>query len=172
MNLSVVRQELLPHLQAIESAIGNPSEGLPEDVFLFLTRVTPMINVDLLIQNEAHQTLFTWRDDGYNLPGWHIPGGIIRYKETAADRICAVARLELGTRVAFDPMPLTVREVIRPSFKNRAHFVSLLFRCSLTAPPDPAMAFLEGSPSPGEWAWHYGCPDNIIEVHRMHSSFF
>jgi colanic acid biosynthesis protein WcaH len=33
------------------------------------------------------RTLLTWRDDESFGAGWHVPGGIIRYKETAADRI-------------------------------------------------------------------------------------
>lgn len=66
-------------IDLLESLIKNPSKGLPEDIFLFVTRITPMISVDLLIKNEQNQTLLTWRDDGYWPAGWHIPGSIIRY---------------------------------------------------------------------------------------------
>lgn len=42
-----------PLIAPLEAAIGDPCQGLPEEVFLFVSRVTPMINVDLLIQDEA-----------------------------------------------------------------------------------------------------------------------
>ena len=72
-------------INQIESSIENPSNGLPEDIFLLISRLTPLINVDLLIKNEQNHTLLTWRDDGYYPPGWHVPGGIIRFKETIAE---------------------------------------------------------------------------------------
>lgn len=40
--------------------------------------------------------------------GWHVSGGIIRYKETAEDRIRATVRRELGAEVA--EMPARVEE--------------------------------------------------------------
>ena len=96
-----------------EAALGDPRQGLPEEVFLFASRITPLINVDLLIQDDAGRTLLTWRDDELG-QGWHIPGGIIRYKETSAERIRECARLELGAEVSFDAAPLLVLETIRP----------------------------------------------------------
>ena len=84
------------HLQAIESTINDPQEGLPEVVFLFVTRHTPMINVDLLIRDAEGRVLLTWRDDGYeHSPGWHIPGGIIRYKCQATSETDPLAPLKL-----------------------------------------------------------------------------
>src|ERR1035437_9224010 len=96
----------------LESSIENPSKGLPEDIFLFVSKITPLVNVDLLIKNKQGQTLLTWRDDGYYPPGWHIPGGIIRFKETAHARINAVASIELGARVKFRKDPLAIHEFI------------------------------------------------------------
>lgn len=159
-------------IEQLETAAGDPRMGLPEDVFLFVTRLTPMINVDLLIRDLEGRTLLTWRDDGYEYsPGWHIPGGIIRYKESSADRIQAVARIELGTTVHFQPEPLTIREVIHPVRKNRGHFISILYLCELTGPLDEAHHFAAGEPSPGQWAWHSQCPPNLIPVHDMYRPF-
>jgi len=64
-------------------------------VFALVSRVTPLVNVDLLIKDEQRRTLLTWRDDEFFGAGWHVPGEIIRYKESAADRIRTCARLEL-----------------------------------------------------------------------------
>lgn len=80
-------------IAAFEAYCPDPRSGLPEVVFLLMTRLTPMVNVDLLIQDPTGRTLLTWWDDSYHGAGWHIPGGIIRLKETAAQRIAAVGRL-------------------------------------------------------------------------------
>ncbi len=158
-------------IDLLESQIENPSEGLPEELFLFVTGITPMINVDLLIKNRRNQTLLTWRDDGFYPPGWHVPGGIIRYKETIADRIGAVAASELGSEVEFKPEPLAINQVIHPSRRARGHFISLLYECTLMRALDQARRYEKGIPKPGEWAWHDECPSDIISVHEMYRKF-
>lgn len=163
-----------PTVAALEAMIPNPHDGLPDDVFLFATRITPMINVDLLIKNDAGQTLLTWRAHTlYYTPGWHVPGGIVRYKESLAQRVHAVAQAELGAEVAFDAAPIAIREVIQPpERRNRGHFISLLFRCRLLSPPDEALRYRGGATGANEWQWHDRCPDNLLSVHAMYRDFF
>jgi len=163
--------EIKKIIDLLESLIKNPQEGLPEDIFLFVSRITPMINVDLLIKNEQNHTLLTWRDDGYYPAGWHIPGGIVRYKETISDRINAVAKRELGAEVKFKNVPLAINEVILSSIRNRSHFISLLYECTLISPLNKNLKFKKGIPKPGEWAWHNKCPKDIISVHQMYGKF-
>ena len=40
-------------VREIERAAVHPETGLPDEVFRLVTKLTPMINVDLLIKNEA-----------------------------------------------------------------------------------------------------------------------
>ncbi|MBF0560148.1 MAG: NUDIX hydrolase [Nitrospirae bacterium] len=155
----------------IESVVEDPSLGLPEDVFLFVSRITPLVNVDLLIRNDEGQTLLSWRDDGYWTPGWHVPGGIIRYREKFADRIRAVAKTELGAEVAFEQTPVAINELFHPARKNRGHFISLLYRCSLLTPLDERLRYRSGSPLPGQLMWHDKCPENIIAVHEVYREY-
>jgi colanic acid biosynthesis protein WcaH len=155
----------------IDSLIEDPRRGLPEDLFLFASRITPMVNVDLLIKNEKGQTLLTWRDDGYWKPGWHIPGGIIRYQEQIAERIRAVAKTEFGAEVAFKPVPLAIKEIINPIRRVRGHFISFLYQCSLTAGPDSRLKYQSGEPLRNQWKWHKACPENIIPVHEIYREF-
>src|SRR5712691_7460393 len=122
---------------SLHDAIPDPRAGLPEEVFLFVSRITPLVNVDLLIQDDAGRTLLTWRDDESFGQGWHVPGGIIRYKQTTAESIRDCARRELDAEVTFDAEPLLVSDTIRPC-RNRGHFVSLLYRCRLMTPPEPS----------------------------------
>lgn len=157
-------------VQRLEEGIHDPTRGLPDPVFRLVSSITAMVNVDLLIRNARGQTLLTWRDDG-RWSGWHVPGGIIRYKEKLADRVHAVAAGELGTTVRIVSRPLAVNEIIHPEWKTRGHFISFLFECRLTGKPDPALRYLEGRPQAGQWAWHDGAPADLIGVHEMYRTF-
>jgi len=158
-------------ITVLEATCVNPSSGLPEAVFLLLTRLTPMVNVDLLIQNDAGHTLLTWREDIYHGNGWHIPGGIIRLKETAADRITAVARLELGCQLTHEGSPMAIKEFIAKHQLNRGHCVSLLYRCRLMTPPSEKLEYPGGSPQPGMYAYFDRVPDDLLGVHNMYRDF-
>jgi len=132
--------ERLSHLQRVvdelETLIPSPEQGLPEPVFCLLSRLTPLVSVDLLIKDLVGRTLLTWRHDGSYGPGWHVPGGIVRYKETTAHRIQEVARVELGAQVDFEADPVSVHEIFRRTRTDRGHIVSMLFRCRLLTIPD------------------------------------
>jgi ADP-ribose pyrophosphatase YjhB (NUDIX family) len=155
----------------LKSLIADPAAGLPEDLWLFLSSITPMVNVDLLIRDDGRGTLLTWRDDGYYPPSWHVPGGIVRYREKLETRITAVARSELGTEVSFRPEPLAVSEIVVPERSVRGHFISFLYECRLLGPPAEALRYKEGPPRPGQWAWHEDCPENLISVHEIYRKY-
>jgi colanic acid biosynthesis protein WcaH len=162
--------DLRTHLSIVESAVGDPRDGLPADVFLFISRITPLINVDLLIQDNG-RTLLTWRDDEFFGAGWHVPGGIIRFKESAADRIRACAGEELGAAVSSEDVPLLMSETILGQ-DTRGHHVSLLFRCRLLSPPADARRAASDPPSSGQWRWHDRCPPDLIESQGQYARFF
>lgn len=164
--------ELPDLITELESRGGNPAHGLPDEVFRLVSRFTPLVNVDLLIRNDAGQTLLTWRHDEYCGPGWHVPGGIIRFKEKIADRIAAVAAGELGAAVRFAAEPVAMHEVFAKSRDTRGHFISLLYRCELATPPDAALAAADAATARhGQWAWHTRCPDNMIGVHAIYRQY-
>ena len=159
-------------INIIEKKIIDPSIKLPENIFLFVSRITPLINVDLLIKNDLNQTLLTWRQPGQTYKeGWHVPGGIIRYKEKIKDRINAVAANELKCSVVFKKTPISINQLMLNQ-KNRGHFISLLFACKLTTKPDAKIHYVTGNPKIGEWSWHNVCPKNIIIPHKMYKKFF
>lgn len=168
MNTDTVLQALAGQLLA---HTGNPREGLPGPVFRLVSQLTPLVNVDLLIQDDAGRTLLTWRADEFYGPGWHIPGGIIRFKETSATRIAQVARSELGCTVDFDPTPITLHEVMASERDVRGHFISLLYGCRLRTPPAPALHARHNPPQSGQWQWHDACPASLIRVHEMYRPY-
>ena len=155
----------------LEKYIRNPKKGLPHNFFLFLSRVTPLINVDLLIKNKKNETLLTWRNRGEKYPaGWHVPGGIIRFKEKTSVRIRKVAKLELGTKVTFINKPISINE-IHLNQKNRSHFVSLLYLCFLKKKLNNKLKFNNGTPKNGQWSWFKKTPKNLIKTHKIYKKF-
>ena len=160
-------KDLKFHLDKALVQIKNAKDGLPLDAFYFVSQLTPLINVDLLIKNKKGQALLTWRNDQFYGPAWHIPGGIIRFKEKIEDRIVKVAQLELGVSVRFAPEPIHVRGLINTERDVRGHFISLLFLCELTSDPLQEKAYIKGDPKPGEWAWHNGAPKDLLKVHEV-----
>jgi ADP-ribose pyrophosphatase YjhB (NUDIX family) len=158
------------HIKAIEEAVGDPTKGLPQAVFDLVGRLSPVLNVDLLIRNERRETLLTWRhDELYH--GWHIPGGVVRFKEQMAQRVAEVARTELGATVTMNPDPAAITQIINPSRNARGHFVAFLFECQLTSPLDAALRHDGGAPRPGQWAWHASYPPDMIDAHEIYRRF-
>lgn len=156
---------------AIERSLGSARSGLPEDVFEFVSRLTPLVNVDLLITDARGCTLLTWRDDRFYGPGWHVPGSVIRFKERALERVHACARAELGSDVDVEPVPLFVMESIADR-RTRGHLISLLFRCRLISALDESRRVRDARPSPGQWQWHAACPRDLIPEQAPYAAFF
>lgn len=156
-------------IKFLEKQISNPSFGLPEDFFLFISRVTPMVNVDLLIKDEKGRTLLSWRNDEFHEHGWHIPGGVVRFKEKLEKRIEKVAETEIGTKIKFDPAPLAINQIILRR-KTRGHFISLLYKCFLSSKFFPKNEGLTNNDQ-GYLKWHDSCPKNLLKVQKMYKNF-
>ena len=105
-------------IKFLDKQVLNPSAGLPDEVFFYISRMTPLVNVDLLIKDENGRTLLSWRDDLYAGKGWHVPGGIIRFKESLETRVKKVAETEIGTSVDFDPNPIAINQIILKEHKK------------------------------------------------------
>jgi len=159
------------YLKKIKEIISDPGDGLPEELFYFASSITAMVNVDLLIKNKKKQTLLTWRDDQYYGPGWHIPGGIIRFKETFSSRIRKVAKSELGMSVSHTTDPVTIKELFAKNRDVRGHFITFLYECCPKSEPDISRKYHGGIPQNGEWSWHDKSPKNIIKQHASYETF-
>jgi len=162
---------ILEAIKCLKKNVPNPSKGLPEDLFYYISSATPIINVDLLIKNKKGYILLAWRDDQYAGKGWHVPGGIIRFKETIKERINEVARIEIGTFIDYyDPEPIAINEIFNYEREVRSHFISLLYKCSL--PADVVLNNKESSRSdPGYLMWHKSCPDDLLKLQDIYRKY-
>ncbi len=153
----------------LEKQIKNPQVCLPEEIFLFASRIMPLVNVDLLLQDEKGRTLLAWRDDQYAGTGWHIPGGIIRVKERLEERLEKVAETEIGAKVKFEPKPLAINEMI---FEREVlgHFISFLFKGYLPGAFLPQNKGLKENDA-GYLKWHKKCPGNLLKSHAIYKDY-
>lgn len=157
-------------IAVLDEQVKNPSAGLPEDLFLYVSRITPLVNVDLLIKDEAGRTLLSWRNDEYAGTGWHVPGGILRYKETLESRIKKVLETEIGAEVSFDPVPIALNQLIHPIHEIRGHCISILYKCFLAGTYVPKNEEFSKDDA-GYLMWHDQCPANLIEVHELYRNY-
>lgn len=160
---------IIDAIEILEKHVPNPSAGLPEELFFYIGRVTPMVNVDLLIKDERGRTLLSWRNDRYAGTGWHLPGGIIRFRETLETRVKKVAETEIGTFVDFDSNPIAINQIICNK-KNRSHFVSILYKCSLSSSfvlENKGLSNVDA----GYLMWHDSCPNNLLRFHEIYRKY-
>ena len=124
----------------LRDAQFDTDQGMPQELFLLVSGLVPLPNVDLLIVDEQNRILLSRRNDRYFEKSWHIPGGCMHINESFDRCISQTAHRELGIDIAYDPKPIAVRNVIRGRNEDlrypreRTHNVAILFRC--TPPPD------------------------------------
>ena len=152
-------------IEVLERSVNDPGIGLPEEIFLFVSRLIAMVNVDLLVKDEYNRTLLSWRETEFSGAGWHVSGDIIRYKESVEERIKKVALGEIGAVVDFDPSPIAINQV-QKEHATRGHFISILYSCSVTVGFIPNNDGLAPNDS-GYLKWHDIAPKNLIKVHDV-----
>jgi colanic acid biosynthesis protein WcaH len=157
-------------IAVLDKEVTNSSEGLPYELFLFISRITPMVNVDLLIKDENGRTLLSWRNDQYSGKGWHLPGGIVRFKETLETRVKKVAETEIGVNISFDTIPMALNQIIHPERDIRSHFISILYKCFLPSTFIPENKGLSNEDA-GYLMWHDFCPGNLLKCHEMYRKY-
>lgn len=148
----------------------HPEEGLGKELFLQVSSLVPIVNVDLLVYNTEGQFLLTWRDDPHCGKGWHIPGGCIRFRETCESRIQKVALEELGiSQIAFEKEPIKFFQIINKEHRDlknqneRGHFITLVYKCF--APRDfeiEKQQYKQGEV--GYMKWFDQFPDNLLSI--------
>ena len=147
-----------------------PEKGLGTECFQFASTLMPVVNVDLLITNDKHEILLSWRNDSHCGTGWHIPGGCIRLMETAAERIQKTALAEIGVNVFAEPDPIKFYEIFSKIHREgiedqreRAHFITLVYKCRI--PKEYSIPEERSIPGKvGSLQWFGNLPDDLLQV--------
>ena len=167
-------ERVLAAVRLLEQANIDKRNGLPESLFLCISSLIPIANVDLFILNKSGQLLLSYRDDAYFGCGWHIPGGCLRFGETMSQRIHKTAISELGVDVKHDTTPLAVRDVIKEPFAMasnpdvRGHNLAVMFLCRLSSEAEKTVT--DGKS--GRLAWFEKIPPDILQVHSVYNDIF
>lgn len=165
-------QKILRAMKTLDQGISSGSQGLGEKLFLLVSKLTPLINVDLLIKNRKGEVLLCYREDAF-YKGWHIPGGVIRFKESVKERLQGTARKELGAVLRSWSGPLAVFEKICWDRDVRGHFIAMLYLCRLKSGPRPSLRCIDlRAPRGGQWAWFRSAPRNLLTQHRVYRPYF
>ncbi len=165
--------EVWSAIQTLRGARLDTEKGMPQALFLLISALTPIPNVDLLVTNEKNQILLSWRDDPFFEKSWHIPGGCIRYAETMQERIQQTAQEEFGCMVDFDPKPVAVRDVIRGLNgsqtypRERGHNIAVLYRCTLKGEIKSCLEEETGLYN-GCLKWFDKLPDNFMKIQNVY----
>ena len=136
----------------------------------------PVVNVDLLITNDKHEILLSWRNDSHCGTGWHIPGGCIRLMETVAERIQKTALAEIGVNVFAEPDPIKFYEIFSKIHREgiedqreRAHFITLVYKCRI--PKEYSIPEERSIPGKvGSLQWFGNLPDDLLQVQDCYRS--
>ena len=154
----------------------NPENGLGTDLFLMVSSMTPIVNIDMFITDKYGRILLSWRDDTHCGQGWHIPGGCVRFKETLDQRIHLTAKDELGCDVQYNPRPLLVREniandelTVKINHNERAHFISLLYHCILNDISE--LKNCDDQKIVGHLKWFDHLPEDFIGIQYYYRDF-
>jgi len=140
----------------------DAKNGIGEEMYLAVSQLVPSANMEFLIRSEDRtSTLLTWRADQYYGPGWHVPGGVIRFKEEMKDRIEKVVRRELDRELASIEGPIGFHEMFNHTRNIKGHFLSFMFKVTLAEPPNEGRKAGD-EPKDGAWRWFDHCPDNLI----------
>lgn len=152
----------------------HPEEGLGEELFLTISSLVPIVNVDLLVYNSKGQFLLTMRNDSHCGKGWHVPGGCIRFKETCEERIRKVAQKELGiTHLTISKEPVKVFQIIeteqRPieNQSERAHFITLVYKCHVDESYEIDNGYLTEEDA-GFIKWFDKLPDDLLRIQNCY----
>ena len=159
---------------AFLNSVPDASSGLGEHLFHAISRLTPMVNVDLLVQKTfqgKRHTLLSWREDDFYI-GWHFPGGIVRFKEKLLDRIIKVSEDELSSEVIRSEGPLAINEITNPERDVRGHFISFLYSVELSRYPQIQVSDSDETLLKDTFRWFVSPPPDLLKQHFMYRGFF
>ena len=110
----------------------------------------------------------TWRDDKYSGKGWHLPGGIIRFREKINKRIANVGKTELNIKISKIKGPIALNEIIINQ-KERSHFISLLYQCFLSK--NQFKNFYLKLKKNSKISFFKKKPHNLLNLHKIYKKY-
>jgi len=146
---------------------------LAKQEFEEISSKSPIVNIDLLIQNEKKEILLSWREDEFDI-GWHFPGRCVRHQETLmiAAKKCLIDEIGVYDK-NIDLFMIDYNEIINYERKIRAHFISFLYKYFLNSQTLLYINNDKKETNAGYLKWFYKMPNNLIDCHKeIYSQYF
>ena len=145
----------------------DPGVGIGDELLDFVLKLVPYIGIELFIKNTKNECLLSFRDDDY-YHGWHFIGGMLRWRESWADRIIATAKNETGVELVFEDKPFIIKENTSEVIDPRGHSINMVFKASIKNGEESKLKLWDGISElkNGDLCWFEQEPENILEMHR------
>lgn len=145
-----------------------------EDKFLEIIDITPLVSIDLIIENSAGNILLGKRINRPAQSYWFVPGGRIRKNEKIADAMFRISLAELGVSIAIEDTQLlgNYDHIYDDNAFGKqdinTHYVVLAYKILL---PGNAVITLDEQHSEFKW-WARQELIDAIDVHQNTKAYF
>ena len=116
--------------------------------------------------------MLLWRDDQHYGPGWHLPGGIIRFREQMIKRVEKVAFGECNVVPKNIVGPLEYFESIDIQQRERSHFITFIFSCEIDMPKTQLTFGYDWLVNLKKGKFFKVFPNDMIPLHHKYRKFF
>ena len=144
----------------------DPKKDLGKPLFEVVSGMVPNVNVDLLCYDSFNRFALVYRHDKFYGPGWHIPGGVLRFKEKLENRLTSTAKRELQINSITEVYRINISEIFAKERDVRGHFISFLFRAKSKELDKNSDFNPHKNYENGSIAMFSKPPSNLIEQHK------
>ena len=144
----------------------DPKKDLGKPLFEVVSGMVPNVNVDLLCYDSSNRFALVYRHDRFYGPGWHIPGGVLRFKERLENRLTLTAKRELQINSITEISKINISEIFAKDRDVRGHFISFLFRAKSKELDKNGNFNPRTNYENGSIAMFSKPPNNLIEQHK------
>ena len=152
----------------------DASSGMGDILFLAISRVTPILNINLLKQRTfsgKRIILLTWRADNF-YPIWHLPSRIPSFRESTIAKIAEVTDIEVESQATEARGPIASSEIFNSEHDVGGHFISLLLSVNLESCPEFKERTHEESSVVVTVNWLPVPPENKLKKDEIYVGYF
>ncbi len=107
----------------------KPFPNMPPEIFFSLTKLLPMLAIELFIVNENGEFVLVQKKGRFN--GWALPGGFLGLNEDIEVACRRISKKYLGMKVSHVTF-LNICNLPEKIYgKDKGHVVVLIFKCNL-----------------------------------------
>ena len=147
---------------------------ISDQQFLKIIDATPLVSIDLILENQQGKILLGKRNNRPAQNYWFVPGGRIRKNEKLADAIKRISSTELGTEITLNNSQLlgAFDHIYDDNFSGsddiNTHYVVLAYKVRMK---DDFKIVADDQHSEKRW-WHIKDLLDAPDVHQNTKTYF